>query len=43
MFNHKKTMQMKKVTFLLAIFALAASTSLKAIELPEVSKDGKVK
>lgn len=36
-------MQMKKATFLLAIFALAASTSLKAIELPEASKDGKVK
>ena len=36
-------MQMKKITLLLMVFALAWSGQLKAVTLPETSKDGKVK
>ena len=34
---------MKKITLLLMVFALAWSGQLKAVTLPETSKDGKVK
>lgn len=34
---------MKKITFLLAVFALAWNAPLKAFDLPEASKDGKIK
>ena len=36
-------MQMKKITFLLTVLALAWGGQLKAVTMPEASKDGKVK
>lgn len=36
-------MQMKQIKFLLAFFVLALGGQLKAVTLPETSKDGKVK
>lgn len=36
-------MQMKKITFLLMVFAFAWNTPVKADVFPEASKDGKVK
>lgn len=41
--NLKKQTLMKKITFLLAVFALAWSTPSRALDLPEAGKDGKIK